>query len=462
LTNIEQWAVLKDDLPLDLWKKFVKLSHWRASKPEETVAPILKQMSNLNSLHFESRSSQTDWLFALVPHPEKLTALRMNLDARQEHGGHNWRCLTALQSLYVFDHEENHIDLSCLTALQELFLNGYLGWTSPVGTNTNLTKLQIDYKRWQLNVDSYGIGKLKRLRELAMVMPDEQLDFKFLTHLPQLRKFFFLNDYDAAVPVELYQYIPQTLETLILDTEADLMLLTHLTNLEYLKLARMAINIEYVTSISNLTYLQMLHIAEDQSLNGIAKLTRLNELKLESELDGVQFSEDYLSDLSNLTNLTTLHWGLMDLSDSGMDVLKYLTNLERLSLEPQTCDEELGNLTFFSELTNLTQLRVGKTVNNEETFFNSIRQLTKLDSLSFYDIKSDERILDLTTLHNLTMLEIHISAPSVAFTGVHFTALTSLQMIWYDGNGDKLAYSNKELEQRMQYMLSFSYITPDD
>lgn len=45
-----------------------------------------------------------------------------------------------------------------------------------------------------------------------------------------------------------------------------------------------------------------------------------------------------------------------NLSDSGMDVLKYLTNLERLSLEPQTCDEELGNLSVFSELTNLMQL----------------------------------------------------------------------------------------------------------
>lgn len=306
LTNIEQWAILTDDLPLDLWKKFAKLSYWPASKPKENVAPILKQMSYLNSLHFESSSSQTDWLFAFLPHPEKLTALSMRLDARQEHGGHIWRCLTALQSLYVEDSEENHIDLSCLTALQELFLNGYLGWTSPVGTNTNLTKLQIDYKRWPLSVDSYGIGKLKRLRELAIAMPDEQLDFKFLTHLPQLRKFFFTNDYDTEVPVKLFQYIPQTLETLILNTEADLMLLTHLTNLEYLKLVRMAINIEYVTSISNLTYLEMLHIAEDQRLNGISKLTRLIELKLK-DWDGVQ-SEFYLPDLSNLTNLTALHW----------------------------------------------------------------------------------------------------------------------------------------------------------
>jgi hypothetical protein len=457
LTNLEVWIPFAELVPFDLWQKLTKLTAWYTSAPEETLAPVLKQMANLKSLNF-FESTKT-WPFALVPNPEKLTFLHMSAQEKILHGREMWSRLTNLKIFSYSEGEPNSIKLSCLPSLE--YLNIYRNSLPSFAKNTSLTQLRLDCETWSLP-NTETIGRLKKLQKLHVNVPqDSAFQFQFLANLLQLTSLSLSSVHHVALSDlnnMLYPNIPQNLRTLQIDgVESDVGQLTHLTNLDSLTLFHQTTNSQYLSQLSNMTYLFVTHTNYSQDFRSIGKLTRLHELCLDSTVEGVN-DEVTIPDLSELVNLTVLRWGFQDYPLDKLDQLKYLTKLEELSIGSNDLKISLENCDFLAGLTNLTNLKIDSSVANVDSLWNSVVGLTNLQQLSVNEVDNDDRLLLLSSFSNLTMLEIRMQSES--FSGVHLTAITSLQAIFYHSDGTKLAHKKADILESMPYLITFSYFVP--
>jgi hypothetical protein len=463
LTNLEVWIPFAESVPFELWQKLTKLTAWYTSAPEETLAPVLKHMANLKSLNF-FESTKT-WPFALVPNPEKLTFLHMSAQEKILHGSEMWSRLTNLKYFSYSEDVPNSIKLSCMQSLE--YLSIYSDSLPSFVTNTNLTELRIQCTRWSLpNAES--IGRLQRLEILHVTVPPEPdyaFQFQLLSHLPRLASLSLSNDNYVALPDlnnMLYPYIPQHLRALLVaDIESDIEQLTHLTNLESLTLLHQTTNNQYLSQLSNMTYLYITHTNYDQDFRSIAKLTRLQELHMDSNVEGENEEIIYnIPDLSELVDLKSLHWGFQDYPVDKLDQLKYLTKLEELAIGHNDRKISLENCDFLAGLTNLTYLKIDSRVANTNSLWHGVAELTKLQQLVIYEVDYDDNLLLLSPFRNLTLLEIRRQNENRSFKGVHLTAITSLQSIYYHSDGTKLAHKRADILKSMPYLLTFSYFVP--
>jgi len=457
LTNIECWNFLENDTPLDLLKKFTKLTYFKSNSDEEHARELLKGLPNLDSLIFRETSST--WPFALIPNPEKLTLLKMTSQIPQQHGRQMWSRLVNLRKMYVADNdltEDNAPELKYLTALESCHL--YLKSLPLLETNTNLTSLRLNCGEWS-RTNSDALAKLTKLKSLDITV-NQGLDlfnqFKFGSHLPALAE-LTLNASTDTIAIEvdprIYHFLPPTLKALAIrvGTSLDLAFLTHLTNLRSLVIETAVINHECLENFPYLTELQLNVLNDHGNLRAIEKMTRLEALSIEKLVQSV---DACIPNLEGLFHMRVLQWCSQQCPSKIIRGLKYLTNLERLMISPK---EDAENNNFLLGLLKLTSLTINRPIKHE-SFWSSLSSLTNIQVLSLRYIDNDDRLLPLSALNNLTRLEIHRSSSS--FTGCHFTALTSLQSIWFAGNGLQLVHKKKDILKSLPYLLTYSYFVP--
>lgn len=170
-------------------------------------------------------------------------------------------------------------------------------------------------------------------------------------------------------------------------------------NLAYINLSGQTIkNIDYLSSHTNLTEL---------NLNGCQNL-------------------ESLVGLWNLKNLKKLHWHECNWDE--ISDLSELTSLEYLSLSNSQGDEELGlNIDAISDLINLKHLDLSFC---ETIFdFSPIKNLTKLVQLDLTDCKIDD--LELSDLNNLKTLKL--SGCKSLWNIESLSKLNNLENLYLDG-----------------------------
>ena len=163
--------------------------------------------------------------------------------------------------------------------------------------------------------------------------------------------------------------------------------------------------------------------ANISDLAGLAFATRLTSLDLGTEWVSGEgnVNSNHISDLSPLSNLTTLTWlalGNNDIAD--ITPLSNLTNLTNLNLD----DNFVSNITPLSNLTNLTNLDLGS---NDIADITPLSNLTNLATLSLdNNFISDSDIALLSGLTNLRSL--YLGNNDIADVSV-LSGLTSLEWL---------------------------------
>jgi hypothetical protein len=403
LTNIEVWEVWKGIVPPQLYGKFPNLTrYWVADGQESVLVPVLKQMSNLQELCFFPRL--TTWPFVHLPHPEKLTSFDVTLSQRKKHDRESWRLLTNLKQL-TFSSDDYDRELDYLPSLEKLSIS--CADLPSLALNTNLTELQIDCTNYPLaNLET--IKNLKKIKTLFIWMVPS-VPLAFLPHLPTLRKLALADRYLATDGFDLRD-------------------ITQLTYLESLQIDNF-VGGKFLDLFSNLTSLSINTWIDNVHVRTIKKLTNLKELSL--DIAANVLDEEAVVDVSGFVNLEKMAWA--GIAATGF---QYLTNLASLQLETDTAPEDAENINhnYFFSLTKLTQLHAGSLQPNE-SFWRNLIQLTNIRELTLRYIDTNERVLGLSTLRNITFLNVLDTLDDNSFDGRNFTVLTSLRSLWYRGEG---------------------------
>jgi hypothetical protein len=148
----------------------------------------------------------------------------------------------------------------------------------------------------------------------------------------------------------------------------------------------------YLTQLSNLTNLTLLNLSQTQvsDVSALANLTSLTTLYL-----GRTHVSD-ISALANLTSLTTLHLGGTQVSD--VSALANLTNLTTLYLG----GTHVSDISALANLTNLTRLDLWGTQVSDISALANLTHLTKLD-LELTQVNNISALANLTSLSTLDL-----------------------------------------------------------
>lgn len=405
---------------------------------EEDEQQALSQMSNLDSLHFDSAA--TDWPLDHLPYPEKLTRLRS--PNNPESACKEWSRLVNLKDLNL-SHAGISIEFTHLTALEKL----NLVYALFLEQDPDLYSVPLEIERYTQR-SREAMHNMLHLTKLSIFVQSLNVDnLRFLPHLTSLRD-LSIEEYSTSRNNDnLCQYIPASVETLCLSLDVDLAGLTHLTNLKdltftYFKNTSTTVHLDHATSLA------LSYWSRDDDLRFIERWTNLEELELVSPYESLP--QTMAPSLLNLTLLTSLTWTLTsDNPNKAVHEIRQLTNLQKLQFfanekERTVTIEDYSGL---SVLTNLTLLAVIV----GENFWIQLPQLTNLQFLQLSHVDDDDRLLLLTAMQNLTALQI--KSASENFTGCHFTALTSLQHISVAGcDLEQLVLSEYDLMHKMPYL----------
>lgn len=192
-----------------------------------------------------------------------------------------------------------------------------------------------------------------------------------------------------------------------------------------------------LSELANLTNLRELYFSRNQvtDISALAGLVNLEQLS---------FYENEVSDISPLANLTSLK-RLSFSSNHVTDIscIADLRNLEYLSFN----ENQVGDISALEKLTNLQQLYFYK---NEVSDISALLDLTNLRQLNF----SGNRVSDISALANMTKLE-SLSFGSNQVSSIDILKfLTSLTQLGFSGNQVSSLWPLSELK-KLEF-LSFS------
>jgi len=142
-------------------------------------------------------------------------------------------------------------------------------------------------------------------------------------------------------------------------TDAGLAKLAPLKSLKslYVRNAKITISgLSHLNALSNLTFLRIGEIQQDDTGMDISGLTKLEELIIDPAKDSPLRDEDMacLAQLKNLRNLQFVWPNKNGIGDQGLKHLAGLTNLDTLVVGSNLTDEGLGHLKNMSKLYRLT------------------------------------------------------------------------------------------------------------
>ena len=424
LKNATALTTLTNLLNINTLPLEIELTNLTALLTNKPISTNLKLYTSLRKLRISAYSSILD-PFALIGNPSRLT--RLNIEIRQlEMAESSYNIMTQfknLTSLHFYQTNEH----------QNLRFLQYL---------TNVEKLDL------FRLSSNELFCLTRLTSLAIVT---------ITNMPNLQGFSALQKL--------------RLVTLPLIKNGEFSFMSHLTDLENLSLNTLG-DSEALAAINSqkITRLELRNVREAVDLGHLSKLSTLLELHISENFTDNAMLKSY-DGLIRLTNLTTLCVSTQAPNSVRFTVVNCLTNLVRLLYNPDYQFRHVGmnEHVTFSKLTNLESLTIGKhsqTVFNElqlltrltclvadvspEVFQNNptvlnglplkefslarplederlwhlVTNLTNLEFLDVWRVRSEEIIESLSVLTNLTSLTM---SRSHQVAGIHLTKLTSLQ-----------------------------------
>jgi len=132
-----------------------------------------------------------------------------------------------------------------------------------------------------------------------------------------------------------------------------------------------------LNEMSNLTYLNVDGLVQDNSRLNISGLTKLEKLSIRGD---IRLSDQDLACFANLTHLKWLQ-GIYGISDVGAAYLKNLTSMERLTIGGADLTDR--GLSYLSNMNNLNNLTLRGNFTDE-----GLRHLEKLKSLKLLKIYS--------------------------------------------------------------------------
>jgi internalin A len=191
--------------------------------------------------------------------------------------------------------------------------------------------------------------------------------------------------------------------------------LTNLNNLQNLNFSGNYFS--DISSLRNLTNLQKLGFSSNQ-VSDISPLTNLNNLQ------NLDFSSNQVSDISPLTNLNNVQY--LDFRSNQVRDISPLTNLNNL----QKLDFRSNQVSDISPLTNLNNLQ---TLNFRSNQVSDISPLTNLNNLQKLDFSSNQ-VSDISPLTNLNNLQyLYFSSNQVSDISP-LTNLNNLQKLDFSEN----------------------------
>ena len=220
-------------------------------------------------------------------------------------------------------------------------------------------------------------------------------------------------------------------------TDGDLEGLKEMTNLKSLNLQDNS-EISDLTSLAGLTSLEKLILPCPSQIHDLSPLSGLTELKtlyLPGNWDNLPSAceiEDF-SPLSDLTKLETLVMIVEDLSN--LSFLSNMTQLKRLQLSGTVTAEDLTPLAGLSNLKDLSLDTYGL------QSIKGMEGLENLESLEIYDLMGCPFVEDLSSLSGLTKLKelrFRVSGQLYDSDLASLSGLTELEVLETPGGGGKV------------------------
>jgi hypothetical protein len=188
----------------------------------------------------------------------------------------------------------------------------------------------------------------------------------------------------------------------------DITTLSDLTNLELLNLN--GNQVDDISALSDLTNVNYLYLA-DNEIRNITLLSNLVNLGKHHFFsippsEDLNLSNNQISDISPLSNLTSLEWVVLDDNNiSDITPLANLTNLTKLSLS----DNQISDISHLASLTNLVMLHLANNQIDDITPLSNLvglgTQEWEMIPLSLHLDLGGNQITDITPLSNLTALK---------------------------------------------------------
>lgn len=411
-------------------------------------------MTNIEELtngasDYEMFQGRNEDAISLLANPDRVTSVWLNkrtvtLSALTR--------LTNLQSLSFADTTEdksNYVLSKLTTSIRQLAIGGrnYYDYYNL----TNLTSLSLEVSTEHI-FHVTTLHKLKKLevRHAIWMNADyEVLDLAPLTALESLiwRNAVFKGVFATIRSPHLTYLEMETFEGL------DLGQISYLqSSLKELVLESFD-GTDYVdySQVSQLTGLVSLIIRGDhQTLTNIEALTNLT--RLEARYLRREFNSNLLPKLTNLERLA-LHSVSAEFLNDILPFASKLTYLEA-KLTSEHFDK---NPTCLATMTNLRVLMLDAAL-DDFYFWQDLPKLTNLHALAVWKVDSEEKLISLSTLTNLTTLNI---LRSKSLPGDELTRLTSLQTLTFVSKvakatiGKPKAYKKFSAKMPRLYQCSF-------
>lgn len=448
LTNLE---IMDQRLPPEIMQHYVNCRSLSFSFAEFKTLD-LTLFSKLENLGFISPEAETNFL-QVVPPYQFMTGLLAAFTQRKvidEKELTRFPKLTFLLLETLREPDEKCINLPHLPRLEDLVLRATHVGDGLALAHEKLTQLLVECSR----IESSTLEALTNLRHLSLIFSEREdltiRDLYFLTALNHLEH-LSLEFSDAIHWKEYttnqgqkYYYNKRTRQTtwelpegawwtkvlqmisaeklsgLEIDGPLEMNHITKFGNLQSLKLLGFQVHTlstEDFETLTNLTKLK-LHKLAPQMSSAIEKMTKLKQLRISSCSGNAQFD--------------TFH-------------IEKLVELEKLGLFSNN-----SNLLTTSAIQDLPLTHLSMGWQADDTDMKIVAKITTLQSLILHSSVSDNAVLSLAGLSNLTRLTVN--KPNM--TGVNLTLLTSLRQL-YVSSSEPMEVTKNELLQQMPRLYDF-------
>jgi hypothetical protein len=450
LTNLE---IMDQKLPPKIIQHYVNCKSLSFTFVEFDTLD-LTLFSKLENLGFISPQTETNFLQS-VPHNQFMTELLAAYIPRKiidENALTRFPKLKFLLVETLREPDEECINLPHLPHLEDLILSATHVGDGLALAHEKLTKLLVECSQ----IESSTLAALTNLRHLSLNFSSREdltiRDLYFLTalnHLEHLALEFYDNtkhwkEYTTNQG-QKYYYNKRTMQTTWeLPEGASWTKVLRLISAE--KLAGLEIRgplkMNHITKFGNLQSLELLGFQERTlSTEDFETLTNLTKLKLR------KLAPQMGSAIAKMTKLKQLH--ISSCSDNAQFDTFHIEKL--VALEELVLFSNHSNLLTTSAIQDLPLTHLSMGWQADDTDMKIVAKITTLQSLILHSTVSDNAVLSLAGLSNLTRLTVN--KPNM--TGVNLTLLTSLRQL-HVSSSEPMEVTENELLQQMPRLYDFA------
>jgi hypothetical protein len=295
------------------------------------------------------------------------------------------------------------------------------------------------------NHDYQQLTALTNLRQLSLHLSLKDHQFSFLKQLTQLEDLYVAEKGIIGLTGHFMQFVNSSnLTSIVIPALEKMEYISHLTNLQCIKVGSGTRNPCYSFQLKNVTKLIGPYLESTTVFPNLKQLQVYSNLEVDSNL------------LSSLTQLESLH--LETIMNPSLQLLAGLTNLTELRARVDNNTDHPYDFEVLTHLTNLKILRLWDNLEDKRlpsrVLWKAIRKLTNLESLSLFHINADS-LKTITRLRKLKHLSI-MGPEAENFDDAEFSRLTNLQSLTLSTGLMGHFTSNRECKLNLPYLYSTS------